>query len=115
MKKLWRKFKHWLIKKLGGIPDEPSLYPSMGFNAHTPIAIKAVVNYVDKNAYENDPEYRSAVRVQLQYILSEQVYRAPNTIKYETTQQWHNISDDDEELLKVMATVVILPVIEEGA
>ena len=60
MKKLWTKFKHWLIGKLGGYVS-PEKSCVVHHYTVTPVTVASDLKGVDYNHYHNDPGYREYV------------------------------------------------------
>lgn len=60
MKKLWKKFKRWLIQKLGGYVhlEKPCV---IHHYAVTPVKVETVLKGVFYEQYYNDPIYRKHV------------------------------------------------------
>lgn len=56
MKKLWRKFKHWLIRKLGGYVQGP--VASVKVQHVRPVRLYSSMQQISKDRYHNDAEYR---------------------------------------------------------
>lgn len=59
MKKLWNKFRKWLIKKLGGYVAGPVKV----VNVHHayPVKLYATQQHIPKDRYENDAEFKYSV------------------------------------------------------
>lgn len=60
MKKLWKKFKHWLIQKLGGYVhlEKPCV---IHHYTVAPVTVKTVLKDVDYERYHNNPGYRGHI------------------------------------------------------
>lgn len=60
MKKLWNRFKHWLIRKLGGYvsPEKPCV---VHHYTVAPVTVASELKGVDYEKYHNDPNYREYI------------------------------------------------------
>ena len=84
MKKLWKKFKCWLIKKLGGYLEETHVVEHYTVR---PVYVESQLNGVDLNRYLEDSDFKKYIDTMLIGRLSDKLY------------------DDQEQLVRVVESV----------
>lgn len=106
MKKIWKKFKHWLIKKLGGFVNEPvpnHVFTSIGVpvRLNAKIEVDADMWYRRDQYFDDGGSFRNLVMDDLKNKLMKHLFSSDDLVSYKYT---NNISN---ETVTIEATVML--------
>lgn len=105
MKKMWTKFKRWLIKKLGGYIEGPHMIKTYHIE---PVCITAAIKGVRRDTYHSDPGYKEYAERALLSNLSNYLYDHREHIIY-ISESIDPLDLAEDQTISLRADIKVLP------
>ena len=105
MKKLWKRFKNWLIYKLGGYVERTCV---VRHHTITPVTLFSTIHDVDISAYHESETYKERVEEAVIYELAKYLYENRNEL-IDIRESGPNLDTFPYQTMSLQAIIKVCP------